>query len=401
MWGRLPAAGCPPVGEASLPRLLSGKMPPEPADKISVPHSQTRSYGLLPKRKNTFGCGGRPSGKKKRAGFASGPTLRTKSSPRCGAADSRLHYTHSNHVLHLTNVDRLTGPPFPHSHQFWGQELTGLYTLQTQKVPSMIKKRRKSPVTIVIGIKCKRSNGIVVVCDSRTTDPLGYFKDNVLKLHAIEFKNGHGAILAEAGNAEFSGRAIEIISQTAKDQDFTDYRAAASCAESAVADLKQKIRAQYQGTAEELQKHFEAYAFELMIAHYWQGNPYIFTLSFVTGIASKKDGLYCAIGCGWVLADFVISRLDLTEFGTAQGMWTAVYAVEEIKKLDLRCGGRTRAALITDEKGISKAVVLEDDKAMAETIDEALDFSEWSKAQWQQTSVRRIERVIARRTHKH
>src|SRR6266516_7037351 len=42
-------------------------------------------------------------------------------SPRCGVADLRLHYTHSNRVLHLTNVDRVTQALFPASHQYWGQ----------------------------------------------------------------------------------------------------------------------------------------------------------------------------------------------------------------------------------------------------------------------------------------
>jgi len=36
-----------PVDEASLPRLSSGKMPPEPADRMSAPHAQTRSPGVV------------------------------------------------------------------------------------------------------------------------------------------------------------------------------------------------------------------------------------------------------------------------------------------------------------------------------------------------------------------
>ena len=42
-------------------------------------------------------------------------------SPRCGVADLRLHYTHSNRVLHLTNVNRVSQAPSPASHQYWGQ----------------------------------------------------------------------------------------------------------------------------------------------------------------------------------------------------------------------------------------------------------------------------------------
>jgi hypothetical protein len=69
-----------------------------------------------------------------------------------------------------------------------------------------------------------------------------------------------------------------------------------------------------------------------MIAHYWGFKPFIFTLNFETGLAAKKNQPYCAIGCGKILADFIISRLELSGFDTGHGMWTAIYAVEEIKK---------------------------------------------------------------------
>ena len=38
---------------------------------------------------------------------------------RCGVADLRLHYTHSNRVLHLTNANTLTDALSPTSHQYW------------------------------------------------------------------------------------------------------------------------------------------------------------------------------------------------------------------------------------------------------------------------------------------
>lgn len=191
-----------------------------------------------------------------------------------------------------------------------------------------------------------------------------------------------------------------MIKSSASQQKFSDYRTVASCAEKAISELKQQIREQYKGTAEELQKHFEAYSFELMIAHYWKDEPYIYTLNFVSGIATKKDRDYCAIGCGWILADFLISRLDLSEFSTGHGMWTAVYAVEEIKKFDSRCGGRTRAAVVIDLDGMSKAQVTEDDDGMKEAIAEALAFADESKSEWRKIAQHRIENLVARRKSK-
>jgi len=258
------------------------------------------------------------------------------------------------------------------------------------------KPKQKSPVTIIIGIKCV--NGMVVACDSRTTDTMGHINDDAEKLHVVKFKDGNLAIVGEAGNSVMSSIAVEQILSLAKERSMNDYRAVALCAEEAVAKVKQKVRTQFQGTAEELQKHFEAYAFELMLAHYYETEPYIFTLDSCLGLAAKKDKLYSSIGCGWQLADFIIARLDLSEFGTGHGMWTAVYAVEEIKKCDSRCGGKTRAAIIaTDNAGKSYAEVCKADAAMQEAIDEALSFSEASKAQWRKTADARIHDLIAKR----
>ena len=253
----------------------------------------------------------------------------------------------------------------------------------------------KSPVTIIIGIKCK--TGIVVACDSRTTDPQGYVDDTAMKLHVIAFNDGNSGIVAEAGHAEFSSRAVEMIAQLAKDRPLNDYRSLASCAEQAVSELKQKIREQFKGSGEELQRHLEAYSFELMLIHYWEGKPLIFTMRSEFGMATKKDKNYCAIGCGWILADFIISRIDLQDIATGGGIWTAVYAVEEIKKFDSRCGGKTRSAIarFVDGKSIAQISL---DLGMDEAIKEAQDFSEKAKTEWKAVVEDRINTVIARRT---
>ena len=80
-------------------------------------------------------------------------------------------------------------------------------------------------------------------------------------------------------------------------------------------------------------------------------------------------------------------------------MWTAVYAVEEVKKFDSRCGGRTRAALITNKNGLSHSIVNPDDAPMDEAIKEALAFSDESKIKWRDTAEERIRAVIARRNN--
>lgn len=246
-------------------------------------------------------------------------------------------------------------------------------------------------MTIVIGIKC--ASGIVVACDSRTTDPTGLVRDNANKIHVITFQDTNTAIVAEAGNEALSSRTVEMISTIAKERRIIDYRTMASCAEESVAQLKHQIREQYRGTSEELQRHFESYAFELMIAYYHEGRPYLFTLDFVQGLAIKRDRLHHSIGCGSMLADFLLDGIDVVNFGTGEGMWTAVYAVEEVKKFDPRCGGKTRSAVIKYENGLSVSFISAD-APMSVAVSEALAFSAERRLEWQQTALKRIEAVI-------
>lgn len=252
----------------------------------------------------------------------------------------------------------------------------------------------KSPVTIVIGLEC--IDGILVVCDSRTTDPSGVVHDDAQKLNVIYFNDHNSGIIAESGNDALSSKAVEMIKTLAAGRKLDDYRSLAECAEEAVANLKDQIRNQYKGSAEELQKHFESYAFELLIAHYWRGKPFIFTLDFVLGFATLKKRKYVSIGCGWQLADFLISPLDVGQFRTGHGMWTAVYAVEQIKKFDARCGGETRSAVIKSKDGISNAQISEPGP-MKDAVEEALLVAEEVKANWITTAQNSIQRLVQRK----
>jgi 20S proteasome alpha/beta subunit len=245
--------------------------------------------------------------------------------------------------------------------------------------PEFQKKKRKAPVTIIIGMKCQ--NGIIVVCDSRTTEPTGHIRDDAQKLTVVTFADGNQAVVAEAGSAKFSSRAVEIISLLAKDRKLDHSRALADCSEEALARLKDSIRKQYHGTAEELQKHFDSFSFELMMAHYYNGKPFVFTLDFCLGIAITEKQLHTSIGCGCILANFLLSPLNISQFAVAHGIWTAVYAVEEIKRYDSRCGGLVRSALIVNKNDISKAE-LSSEVAMKQAMNAAVRMGQQVTEQW-------------------
>jgi len=133
------------------------------------------------------------------------------------------------------------------------------------------RKRFKAPVTIIVAIKCV--NGIIVASDSRTIDESGRIHDDAQKLHEIEASDGNSAILAEAGNAEQSARAQEILKNYLQAKTLNDYRAITDCAERAMSDLKNFHRQQYKGAAEELQRRFHEYDFSWFLAFYYEKRP--------------------------------------------------------------------------------------------------------------------------------
>jgi len=77
----------------------------------------------------------RMRGKRERAGFLSGPENKIFS-PRCAVAD-KTAYTHSNCVLHLTNVNRVSQAGFPPSHQYWGQAVKRLLDQFVRRSPRL------------------------------------------------------------------------------------------------------------------------------------------------------------------------------------------------------------------------------------------------------------------------
>lgn len=256
-------------------------------------------------------------------------------------------------------------------------------------------------MTIVIGIKCDQA--IILACDSRTTDELGYSHDNAVKLHEITFQDGNIGIVAEAGHAELSSQAVEIMSRFAAQKPLADYRGFANCAVQAISELKQQLRLQFNGTAEELQKHFESHSFELMLANYFNGKPYIFTIRFELGLATKIDGNYRAIGCGAILADFLLSRVDFSKFSHNQSLWSALYAIEEIKQIDQRCGGPSLGAVLTrgsHEEADSFGFVLNSSNSQFRTLtDAASEFSTTTKANWKETVEGRMAEILAKQLH--
>src|SRR5437899_2658336 len=133
---------------------------------------------------------------------------------------------------------------------------------------------KKKPVTLIVGIICK--DGIVIGSDSQTT--YGTSKQcDTRKVSVVEFQNAK-ALVAESGSAEIGSRAIEILKELAKDQPLADYRTVADLAQRAMRQIKDELRVQNcDCTMEELRDFLlrNDIGCELMLAHYFEGKPYI------------------------------------------------------------------------------------------------------------------------------
>jgi 20S proteasome alpha/beta subunit len=206
--------------------------------------------------------------------------------------------------------------------------------------------KRKPIVTIIIGIICK--NSIVLASDSQTTYGTIQRLDTP-KISTLDFANVE-VLIAQSGNVTLSARAVEILTELSAGKKLDDYRAVADMAQKALRKVKDELREQnFDCGSEELHKHIHQNGlnFELMIAHFYNGKPYIYTIDFAVGIATKSSHPFIAIGCGSGLATYILSWFGIGKsMPTNHGMIAALYTIEEVKKVDPYCGGKTRVAIL-------------------------------------------------------
>src|SRR6266567_6612872 len=93
-------------------------------------------------------------------------------------------------------------------------------------------KSRRKPVTIIVGIICE--NGIVVASDSQTTH--GNSRLHCNKVSCLEFIGGK-AIVAQSGASDLSSRAVQILTEKAKQSRIADDRSVARLAEESVREV--------------------------------------------------------------------------------------------------------------------------------------------------------------------
>lgn len=206
------------------------------------------------------------------------------------------------------------------------------------------RKLKKQPVTIAFGILGKKS--IVMAADTQTTRDK---TPDTQKISVLRLKDSN-ALLAQAGNATNSRRAIEIMTDLAKDAPIVDYRTVADIARRAMIKLGQELREQRGPcSAREFDEFFwenEQQAF-LMISHFFNERPHIFVsnLFFANAdlVADREHSQFAAMGTGAQTAEYILGRINIPSMDSTDHatkiMVTAMYVIEEMKRVDTYCGG--------------------------------------------------------------
>jgi 20S proteasome alpha/beta subunit len=230
-------------------------------------------------------------------------------------------------------------------------------------------------MTLVVGLVCQ--DAIIIASDSRTSDlASGRIRDDAQKISLLQLTKGVEALIAQAGHADLAARAVEILERIAKDKPLNDYRAVSDLAEQALKELRKRLLDQFHGSPEDFKKHLEEQDFELMIAHYYKSEPHIFTVQLAgSGLAIRRKRAKVCIGCGAPLADFLLNSFAVSEMPISEAFTTAIYAVEEVKKHDMRCGGETQAGssfFVPDPRKI--VTQLADDEMVQSIVSEIASF---------------------------
>jgi 20S proteasome alpha/beta subunit len=217
-------------------------------------------------------------------------------------------------------------------------------------------------VTIIVGIICK--DAIVLASDSQTSYyPSTQKRCDTDKVCAIKFKDGKEFLVAQAGDATLSSRAIEILSNSCADGDFVDYRKPADLAELAIKQIKSEVATLNHWTPgdESAVDFAKNSVFSLMLAYFFEERPLIFAIDSWPGFATQQHD-YATLGCGSTVAEFILSRSKVSDMKMGMAVMTAIYTVEEVKRVDSFCGGQTKIATIKPHA--PKAVVAKGQRAL-------------------------------------
>lgn len=214
--------------------------------------------------------------------------------------------------------------------------------------PSHAAKRRPTPVTLIVGLKCK--DAIVLASDSQIT--LGTAKrTDSIKMETLYFA-GLPVLVAQAGNVALSGRCVDILRATSFSAPPNSPDQIGLAAQKAIRDLRDEVRAFRFGIpAEELDEYFrrEGIDCEIMLGFFLGREAHLCTVGITMPVYQKSRFYYEAVGCGAPLGHYLLAEHSTPEMSVEFASMIAIHTVEIVKRHDAFCGGRTRIGIIRRE----------------------------------------------------
>jgi 20S proteasome alpha/beta subunit len=171
------------------------------------------------------------------------------------------------------------------------------------------------------------------------------------KISSVQFSTGE-VLVANAGNAGNSARAIELLAQMAKDKPIDDYRAPADLARFAMTQLKQELRQQYGNcSASEFQDLIwkEELQSELLLGYYYDNKPYLFKIDLAVGRSDKEASWYAALGSGSNLGSYLLSEHTAPDMSSGLVISIASHVLETVCKHDAYCSLPAKVGLIVND----------------------------------------------------
>lgn len=199
-----------------------------------------------------------------------------------------------------------------------------------------------------------------MAADSQTTFGTHSKTQDANKIRIVQLKDAQ-LLVAEAGSASSSQRVIDIMGEMGASVALTDYRSGADLAQAAMTKYLQELRrAQLDCSMEELREFITRQGLwcSLMIAHYFNGKPYIYIADMETGAVNKAsdEGLrhFALMGTGEELGLYLMRELTRKGMPFRSALAVLLYVIGEIKANDHYCSGNTRIYYIQPDNFVDR-----------------------------------------------
>ncbi len=211
-------------------------------------------------------------------------------------------------------------------------------------VKNLRQKRKKPLMTVASAIICQ--DAIIVATDSRTTEEAAV-RDDTIKSEIVS-RNGWHAIVAVSGNAEMGNILLEQFSLSP----FVDILHPRDALDHAILQFKRDfMRKAFSAKAADFYKKCKMaqaeLSFSVLMACYDKSQPAIYEASIPFFAANKRNYRHYSIGCGKDVANYLLKPFDFSEMTSHRATLAAIWAVNEVKKADPRCGGDVQVILVS------------------------------------------------------